>query len=433
MSRLMRAVRLFAVVLCGSIGAPVLAQVPAAAPDRAAPTGTDARFAASIYGAYGDPQLMGSTPTANTPAEVGADTDLFVNRRRGRLNLQLAAATGMRRFDAAGAMDGANFWSHVTTASLVAPLTDRTQLGLTAQGGYSEFLSLDGWGARGEVASAAADHTQALDSGVARQPTARLGGGAQLTRTLSTRSSILLTYDARASRIVDGPRADTIDQHGQIAFANQLRQRAVVRVAYALRHAEYGFSAQPRHTIREHTAMLGFDRQWVHSPTRQSILRVSVGPSLVVGAGPSRYAATADVSLDTRTGQSWVVSVGAYRATTFVDGIPRPFLSEAFRGEVRGRLGRRLDVAVAGDSTAGAGRFDADPASLRSRGGRARVGLELSRAFTLFGEYVYRWYELAGVLPEGTAAITRTDRGSIRAGLTWQLPVRGGLPADAAR
>jgi len=413
-----------ALVLTCGVGDVAAGQETLGNPPPPAPGGaqtTTAHVQSSLYGGYGDPQVSSPTNLGRRAGELGADVDLQLRRDGPRLDFSLGALSNLRRY---GSVNDGNFWSHFLKADLNTRLSARTGFSAYARGDYTESLTLNGRTAPGSAMGDGTSQATVLQLGAGRRPTTAFGGGANFRRDLTTRSSFLVGIGSNQTRTLNGPETRTVDHRSQVQFMNQFRRRAGFQVGYSYRQSSFNGPTVPLRHLRQHGLNFGFDRQWVHSATRQSALRVSAGPSMVLGRGPRRYVATVDVAVDGQFSRSWFVTIAAGRDMSFVDGIARPFLAHAFRGQVRGQLTRRFDIVAFGSASTGSARFDSSGSSYTSRSGSLRFEWEATRVLVLYTEYVFRRYVLTN-LPVGSV-LGSPNRSSVRVGVMWQVPLKGG-------
>jgi hypothetical protein len=416
-------------VCCASAAVAQTATAPpqgAAAPTRPI---TDVRLSSSVYGAYGDPQFDTSIFGGSQDAvEAGADAVLFGSRQGRRTTLSATAGSLVRQYSEEQQRD---FWSHLASLHLTTAVTPRTSVMMDVRGGYSQFSALGGPRAA-DAAAVVADQLRTADFGLSGHPTVNYGGAAQVARDVTTRSSLAFGAESRRSRVVGADANDIREHRGYVTLSNRFRQRASLAVEYGFRQAEYAGAADTMPAIRQHVATVSFSREWAHSPTRQSTLRLGFGPSMVLLQSRQEYLATGHASLDSRLTERWNAGFGASRDMTVIDGLGRRVVANAVYAQVRGQLSRTVDLAIQAQATSGTAPFDGFSGSYRSQGGSARLGWAFTRALSVFAEYLDTRYTLSGSLQEAGVAGQR-DRRSGRVGLTWVLPLKGSSPTHAAR
>lgn len=129
---------------------------------------------------------------------------------------------------------------------------------------------------------------------------------------------------------------------------------------------------------------------------------------------------TAVASLRHPLSRQWSTGLEYRREPQLVDLFRRPTYGDTVAGSLRGSLGRRVGVTVAGGYARST--FDASPVSRVNETiyGSARTSISLGRTIRTYAEYGYYQFDMA---PGGAAlqVSNRVGRHAARAGLSWAV------------
>jgi hypothetical protein len=400
---------------------PPAPQRPSNAVFRGAGSGHDTlALNTSLYGGYDDE----ATPTGDEASlsrgggYSGLDFDLtFTPSSRGRASFDLRGMSSVRYY--ARQQDIAPASQSFSAGSTVR-LTRR--LGIQARGGVAYTPSFDFAALPGMEESTSGPEVpeRIRDTGVTLRRILTYDAGADLTHSLTERTSLVVRYAARQTRLLDESQS-SIDTTVSGQLSRRFNRRFAGRISYVHRDGEYliGDAHTP---VRVDELEFSADRNWARSPTRRTTLGVAFGPSIVEQENNRFVRAFGGVTFTHPFGRSWDIRTQYRRGVTFLEGTSAPFLSHSGSFGMSGLLTRRLDTSFSIGAVLGEIGLDgatvAAPTAYDTYSASMRFRYAMNDSFALYGEYMrnYSQYSSSSPLPG-------LDRTGFRIGGTFYWPL----------
>jgi hypothetical protein len=167
------------------------------------------------------------------------------------------------------------------------------------------------------------------------------------------------------------------------------------------------------------------------SPSRRTILEFGVGSTIVsaeqtsgepLQGRDSQYRLVGDAGLRHELTRNWRTVVAYSRGVGFIEGVRELVYSDRATVELTGLVQPRAEFRAWGGVSLGDLGLQAPGNHFRTYAGSARLAFMISRAFALFGEYSYYFYDFNRIqLPPGVPSSMR--RNGVRIGVTTWVPV----------
>lgn len=159
---------------------------------------------------------------------------------------------------------------------------------------------------------------------------------------------------------------------------------------------------------KEHRATMGVTYSPVLSVSRRATLRLDVSSSLfdippsalngLIASAVARrvYPLQGEAGVDYPFRLKWRAAASYRRAVEYVPGTTEPMFTNGGRMRLIGVIGRRVDVSAQAGSAMAESVISRDDRSFRTYTGEARFRYAFTRAFALYTEYSYYYYDLRG-------------------------------------
>jgi len=238
--------------------------------------------------------------------------------------------------------------------------------------------------------------------------------------------------DTRFARTIAGQRdITTAAMHAK--FARSVSRNTDMTIAYRFTRGDFGYGAG---TSTEHGIDWGLRNTRRLSATRRVSFDFSVGSSavdmpapLVASGGESGntdrlYRVTGTAAFTYQFVRTWQAQADVRRGFEFIPELAVPVYTNGATAVVDGMLTDRLAF------NSSAGYSDGKSALTRSSSyttyqGTARLKWMLTRAWAMYGEYQYYYYDLRGTLHLLPGVPPSLNRNSVRIGMTLWVPVVG--------
>ncbi len=218
--------------------------------------------------------------------------------------------------------------------------------------------------------------------GTGRGPSLQIGGGYDRTRYLTER--------------LDRSRLTT--HYGRLTFTQHLRRNLGLSGEYEYRTGNYGLGLSNEHRISG-----GIDYTRRLSSTRDAKFRVSIGRSMLEMPFVTAESEVddqveptfADASVAIELKRNWDLTGSVRRNIEYTPLFREPLLSQGASVSLTGLLTRRIDFSGTvgyADGTAALNQGN----TIKTYTGDARARFALTRSVSLFGEYVYFYYDIHG-------------------------------------
>ena len=382
----------------------------------------------NLNGGYDDNLQVGELPAGT----LGTQGDGYLGTgvaellyRYGRVN-KYASATG--RVYRNSASYGTNQWLGGGFFEGATPLGRRSNLIVNVGTEYQPSFLFSGQltqGPGGDVPGG--DPTQ----GVNDQRWLMTQGTASLERNWTTRQRTSVGYLAWLRRPLTGPGLDSTNQGVSVRHNWDFARDRGFEAAYRFSDFQQSDQAGAQAPLRSHAAEGTLRLQRRLSPTRT--LAFSFGG----GVNRSEAQTTAamqveDITLPTvfagarlDLGRSWAVAVDVRRDVTVLAGLTlTPFATNNFSLHVDGSVAPRVHLSMNGtysDGASGTGGLGA----YESSWGTATAQFSVSRWCALMTSYTYYSHRVRDLSVVQSGFPIRSDRNSVRAGITFWLPMLG--------
>jgi hypothetical protein len=215
-----------------------------------------------------------------------------------------------------------------------------------------------------------------------------------------------------------------------VRFTQNLTRNTATTFGYHYRSSD-PYIGQGRQAI-EHGVDIRVDLSRALSPTRRATFGFTLSPAAVdlptaiesAEALEREFRLLGDAHFTYQFNRTWRAQASYSRTFESVPGLRQPVYADGFTAVIDGFLSYRWDVEASASFS------DGESALVRSGSfgtyaGNVRVRYALSRAWALYGEYLYYYYNFRGTaeLPLGVPPVF--ERNGARVGLTVWLPVRG--------
>jgi hypothetical protein len=387
----------------------------------------------ALSSAYDDDLSEGQSSSA-IGAPVGGEfsdvtAGLSLSRKAPHSRVGARATTSVRHYPSLHRLVGS---SYSAGTDFAVDLTRRTGIQASLDSTYVSEVAFDTISRQSGLGNAALSAT-GLDLAALDGARLSYGGAASLTRKMGMRSSLTLTTAARENErrtIHEFASERTIGA----SLARSLGRDASIQFGYDVRNSSQRLNTLTR-PAWSHDAHLGVERRWRHPGGRHTAVSLSAGPSwLQPGPTETSQSSAVSAAAQATTGnrltlgggaavnhdmsRSWNLAASYRRGAGSIDG----FLADSASLDLRGLLGRRVELSV------GAGYFRTDlgfagiQSRYNSRYGSSRLQVALTRGLALFGQYVLYDYDYGSGAPlTGGLALQQRRRGA-RAGLTLWVP-----------
>jgi hypothetical protein len=212
-------------------------------------------------------------------------------------------------------------------------------------------------------------------------------------------------------------------------FNRELSRTATLRLGYTYRKGQYGYSASDRATIA-HDIDVGVDYHRPLSFSRRTRFDFGFGSSIINAplenstTGELQYRVVGNAGLSHDMGRTWRARLAYNRGVGFVAALGAPIFSDGVIASIDGFANRRVDLHFTGGTAIGdVGRDRSRGTGTKSYTGSARFGVAISRAWAMFGEYLYYDYQLGADVAVLSGVPQSLKRNTARVGLSAWLPV----------
>ncbi len=310
---------------------------------------------------------------------------------------------------------------HAGGVGFEASLGSRTRIQAQQTIGFSPLFAVNPFPVLGTPDLGASVPPNA-DLTLAQRDSRLLGTTAGFSHVLDGRSSLGAGYGYSSSAYsgeIPDLRYHTVTATWDRRFARTARLGA----RYIFQDAQYTLGAMAA-PVKTQEATFEIGRQWVHSRTRRSDLRVSLGAVFVNTENVSPTRPVGSVQFSSLIGQSWDVIAAYRRGTELTGGLTDVTYVDTLGVSIRGLVTRRLDASLSASYASGEVGFD----QLRNRytayTGTARVGFAVHRVAALFceGYYYSEVFDFARD-PANPNPGRDLERMGFRAGVSWWLPI----------
>jgi hypothetical protein len=260
------------------------------------------------------------------------------------------------------------------------------------------------------------------DLALAQRDTRLFTTTAGFSHVLGARTSLGGGY-AFNSSVYSGEVTDLRAHTAIVRWDRQVARNGFLAGVYNFRHGEYDLNGDVA-LSKIHEAALELGRQWVHSRTRRTGLRVSVGAAVVDAENTRLTRPVAGFQFSSMLGQSWDVFGSYRRGVEQMPGLADVTYVDTLGLSVGGLLTSRVDASVQASYATGDVGFGDARNRYTAYTGIARLGFAVHRTAALFAEgFVYSTSYNA--LPDAGAVGGLQDRERLgfRAGMSWWLPI----------
>lgn len=218
-------------------------------------------------------------------------------------------------------------------------------------------------------------------------------------------------------------------------FDVAMSRRSAVSVGYQYRTGEFGFGG----LTKEHRVTIGTEYSPALSRTRRATIRVELSPALVeippafveqISRGAESGVSTrlrrlnAEASISYPFRPNWRAAASYRRGVEYLAVLRGPVFSDGARTELRGLIGRRVELsATAGYATGASALSEATPFDTYT--GEVRFRYALKRSVAAFSEYQYYFYDMRGQTGLAPDLPSVFEQQTVRVGLVLRIEALG--------
>lgn len=257
----------------------------------------------------------------------------------------------------------------------------------------------------------------------------------EIERLLTQRSRVAVkgSYLRSHFTVVTARGTDFTATSASADYRYRLTQDNDLRVGYSYRGASFQgtepFGLRPQQPA-EHNIHLGVAFHPALSDQRRTIITFDGGTSFVNSALSTDVFQTrrqlrlvGDAAIAHQMGQTWLLVAAAKRGTGFVQGLSAPVFTDAVSLTTTGFFNPRADFVGSLSYSNGEPSLVGSVVTFSTVTANARVRVALTRRWAFISEYFFYHYDFSKVLPLAAGLDPKVKRNTIRAGITFWLPV----------
>ena len=317
--------------------------------------------------------------------------------------------------------NGTSAWLHDRQSGVVTGLSRSAAAGLTARlpGRTTLTLNQTALSSRSNLYNL---FPRAAVSGPGTAPPAANDYGASDFDWFSYSTQATLTHDAtrrlnlsvtatgelaervRQSGAEGTPELGSYGMTGRFARALTRDTRATGKYSYragtfaGTNSAVTGLTIDEGVRSTEHTVEIGISHGRTLSASRRTVFNVVLGGMVLTPqeqpfAGPIRlttsYRLVGQAGADYQFRRTWQLGAIYRRGVDYVPGLTEPVFTEGLTGQIGGSFTQRLEVRAGAGYASGTSAFNLGGPTFDTYTSNVRLGFALSRAVSLYGEYLY--------------------------------------------
>lgn len=266
--------------------------------------------------------------------------------------------------------------------------------------------------------------------GITEQQWRAAQGSAGLYRNWTTRQRTDVVYDgSRRVQVSGGPELGNVSNAVSATHAWNLREHTGLDFTYNLARNQQDDQVGNSQDLTTHTARMAVRLVKPIAANRQLALTFGGGVARATtdfsGNEDTFLQPVASGTLRWDASRDWSISADVARDVTVLEGLsPEPFAANAISVRTRGTATPRLQLALSASSSRGAATVT-DTGSFRNVAGIAQMQFAASRRVAVYGSYSFYDYTLYDVTLVQPGFPSRYSLNSVRAGLTFWLPLYG--------
>jgi len=259
------------------------------------------------------------------------------------------------------------------------------------------------------------------------------GSVVSLTQGLTRRGTLTTSANYQYTNYVE----ETLGQRDLSAyevraeFSHGVSRNASLKVGYHYRSGNFGYGLIGANaTTTEHGVDVGMDYTKPLSPTRRFVFGFSVGSS--AAAAPfldnlavidgTQYRMSGDMSAGYQFKRTWEARGSYRRGLDYVPELSGPVYTDGVTAAINGMLSRSVSFSSAVAYSTGDAAVFTSAAKFDTYTFSTRVGRTISKSWSVYGEYLYYFYDF-GKFQVRPGVPSTMERNGVRGGLTVGLPV----------
>lgn len=346
---------------------------------------------------------------------LGSSLRVSYDRRSPRFDVATYGSGQFRRYQTASPF---NTHDLRTGAGIRADLSRYTSLTVDQVATWAPYFQLDLL--PGLFAPALAEGPEVgIDFAIAATETLRLNSRVALSQRIGRRATFQVSGAYTSVQYDDLQRTDTTTTSGGAMYRQDLTRYAALRLGY--RHVVSEYEGGPR--LEREDLQVGLDYRRALSFSRRTTFGFSSGSTYLRNTmGTGRFRLLGNASLQHDIGRSWSAVLNYARNIAFIEGYGEPVSYDSLRGQLSGYLDRRSLFSSSLGYSNGA------QARVSTRRYRVLIGdlmyqFAMTSTIAAYAQYVQYHYDYnEGFLP-GSMLGSRLNRQSVRAGLSFWLPI----------
>jgi hypothetical protein len=227
-------------------------------------------------------------------------------------------------------------------------------------------------------------------------------------------------------------------------YTHPLRRNGSFYAGYNYKQVEY---VQTPATVvfgtaspTEHGLDIGMAYDRPISRSRRTTIGFNVGSSVIEGPAGGlsirppgdteveivrQFRVSGNFSVRHRFGRSWELR-GAYdRGSEYIEGLLTPLFTDGATVATEGKLSRKVDFsAIASYSTGHSALSTTSASDFVTYTGEARLKYALDDTWSLYGSYIYYFYDFHDLAQPLAIAYPSLERNGVRGGLTMKFPLK---------
>jgi hypothetical protein len=247
----------------------------------------------------------------------------------------------------------------------------------------------------------------------------RLDGAVTLSRTLSPRSSAVLSYTNTSSR--SAGRTPSGSQLLALRFTRRVFASGVLHAGYGFGSATFATPDAAAGTRHDLDLGIGFDGPLPFSS--RTMFAASTGSTIVTDGVRRRLRLVAQGSLSRALSQRWSSRIEYSRPMQFVAGFQQPLLSDAVHLTIDGRVAGGWNLSWTADAARGSVGFDSGGRRFNSYSASLSLHRQVSRQWRFEAEGFASSFQFSGGDGSASALPAEVVRRGIRVGLSWSTPL----------
>ncbi len=260
------------------------------------------------------------------------------------------------------------------------------------------------------------------------------GGSGSLTHGLNARSDLVLSTEVSFTNFLHETEfIRDYDNYGVgAAYLRRISRYSALKLSYLYRRGQFGYSLGTE--TAENGLQVGMELARPLSATRKMTFAFNVGATDVniPEGGPNpqisgRFVrATSDASFTYDFRRSWQARAAYRRGVEYLAVLRDPVFTNGASAAIDGLLSRGVLFTAGAAYSSGASALNFGSSSAYTTyTGNVRLSHALTRTLSLYGEYLYYYYDFRGTLQLQPGFPRTLERNAVRVGLTLWVPMTG--------